>query len=111
MHTSSASGRGAVCHATILREKASRIEESHSGPSPVSISVRSVTHSRFGPSAVKLRLTRSPGLASAGFGIVVRTLRAGHTPWIPCSRISRSTRLRETHSPSRWSIAWMRGEP
>jgi hypothetical protein len=85
--------------------------ESHKGPSPVSISVRSVTHNRFGALAVKLRLTRSSGRGSAGLGIVVRTLRAGQTPTMPCSRISRSTRLRETASPSRRSIAWMRGEP
>jgi hypothetical protein len=110
-HTRSASATSLVSHAITLRENASRIEASHSGPSPVSITVKSVTHSRSGPGAVNCRFTRSSDRVSAGFGIVVRTLRAGATPAIPASRISRSTRLRETHSPSRRSCACTRAEP
>src|SRR5579859_2772132 len=110
-HTRSASATSLVSQATTLRENASRIEASHNGPSPVGITVRSVTHSRFGALAVKLRFTRSPGRGSAGFGTVVRGLRAGAIPAMAFWRISRSTRLRETASPSRLSTAWIRGEP
>lgn len=102
-HTRSASAVSALSQATTLRENASRIEASHNGPSPVGITVRSVTHSRSGPTAVNARFTRSSALASAGSEIVVRTFLAGATPVIPACRISRSTRLRETRSPSRRS--------
>lgn len=42
-----------------------RIAESHNGPSPVGIIVRSVTHSRFGASAVKFLITASPASTSS----------------------------------------------
>lgn len=40
-----ASARAEVSQATTRRENASRIADSHGGPSPVGIMVRSVTHS------------------------------------------------------------------
>lgn len=70
-----------------------------------------MTHSRSGPAAVNLRLTRSSERASSGLRTVVRILRAGATPVIAASRINRSTRLRKTAWPSRCSTAWMRGLP
>jgi hypothetical protein len=100
-----------VSQATTLRENASRIEASHNGPSSVGITVRSVTHNRSGPDAVNCRLTRSSLSGSAGLGTVVRSLRAGATPVMACSRINRSTRLRETTWPSRRRTACTLGEP
>jgi hypothetical protein len=110
VRTRSAFARAEVSHATTRRENASRIAESHNGPSPVEIIVRSVTHSRFGAGAVKSLLTRS-GARVAFRSRRVKPFRRGLTPARSASRISRSTRLRPTGVPSRFSTACTRGEP
>lgn len=110
VRTRSASARAEVSHATTRREKASRIAESHNGPSPVETIVRSVTHNRFGAGAVKSRLTRSGARLALG-SRRVKPFRRGLIPAMSASRIRRSTRLRPTRTPSRLRTACTRGEP
>ncbi|WFB89063.1 MULTISPECIES: hypothetical protein [Streptomyces] len=111
VRTRSASARAEVSQATTRREKASRIADSHSGPSKVGIMVRSVTHSRFGACAVKSRCTRSGARSASGSRRVKPLLLRGLIPARPAWRMSRSTRLRPTWTPSRFRTAWILGDP
>ena len=61
----------------------------------------SATHRRSGPSASKLRSTRSAGRAASSSGMVVRRFSPLTTPFRPSWRISRSTVHRATPTPSR----------
>ena len=67
----------AVFRPTMRLENASRTLASHSTPSPVRMRVRSATHSRFGPRAVKSRSTRSPVAVWFGFCRVADAFASG----------------------------------
>ena len=72
----------------------------------------SATHSRFGAAAMNARSTRSSQTLTPGTLIVVRPRRHRTNPESPAWRISRSTRLRPTLTPSAIrNSAWMRGDP
>lgn len=72
----------------------------------------SATQSTLGPAGRKSRFTRSSATLTPGTRIVVRPRFLGTKPLIPASRISRSTRLRETLIPCAMrSSAWMRRAP
>ncbi len=75
-----ASARAEVSQTTTRRENASRFADSHSGLSSVGIMVRSVTHSRFDPFAVKSRCTRSGARSASGSRRVKPLLRRGLIP-------------------------------
>src|SRR6266496_2659707 len=60
----------------------------------------SEAHSRFGPGGLKSRWTRSSATRTPGTLKVVRNLRRFTYPDIPAARISRSTRLRPSRTPS-----------
>jgi hypothetical protein len=62
-------------------------------------------------SAVKSRWSRSGTGAASGSGIVVRTFLRSRSPTMPCSRITRSTRLWLTFIPAARNAAVTRGEP
>ena len=110
--TSSTSARSEVFQPTIRRENASRTLASHSGPSPVPIREMSATHSRLGASTLKLRSTRSgAGVALGSWRVEQRQRLRRNAPRRPWMRISRSTRLRLTLTPSRRSWAWTLGAP
>ncbi|GGT30263.1 hypothetical protein GCM10010176_088540 [Nonomuraea spiralis] len=65
----------------------------------------------LGRSAVKSRWSRSGTGAASGSGIVVRTLLRSRSPAMPCSRITRSTRLWLTLIPTVRNSVIIRGEP
>jgi hypothetical protein len=74
----------------------------------------STTYLRVGCAAVKSRFNRSGALASEGSGTVVRTRRRSLIPAMPCSAITRATRLRLTRLPlgaPSLSSAVIRGAP
>jgi hypothetical protein len=72
----------------------------------------SATQSRSGAAALKARSTRSSQTLTPGTRIVVRPWRLAIRPDRPAWRISRSTRLRATRSPSPMtSSAWILGDP
>jgi hypothetical protein len=72
----------------------------------------SATQSRLGAAARKARSTRSSQTRTPGTRIVVRPRFLATMPVMPACRISRSTRLRPTRTPSAIrSSAWMRGDP
>ena len=84
--TRSASARAEVSQATTRRENASRIAESHNGPSPVGIIVRSVTHSWFGPVARLLTRVLHGFYAivhNYGIAIVLLTAFPQLATWLP----------------------------
>ena len=66
--------------------------------------VKSSTHSRFGASGSKLRLTRSSGLGPAP-ATVVRFTLPRTTSASPAAFISRSTVQRATGMPSRFNAS------
>ena len=106
--TSGASATGPIAHPTILRLKQSNTLARCSTPSPVGICFRSEHHSSFGPAGWKSRLTRSgqtltPSTPSTPSPPPRRRLGGTYAPWMPSTRISRSTRLRLTSWPSRRS--------
>ena len=72
----------------------------------------SATQSRSGAEARNARSTRSSQTRTPGTLIVVRPRRRLTIPEIPAWRISRSTRLRPTLTPSAIrSSAWSLGDP
>ena len=73
---------------------------SQNTPCPQGIRVASATHSRSGARAVKSRCTRSGAGDARGFCLVepVRQRLRRNAPCSPASRISRSTRFRDTLS-------------
>jgi hypothetical protein len=72
-------------------------------------SVMSVTHSWFGPSRRKSRLTRSVTVTAAGTRLA---LRRNGNPARPARRINNATVLRDTTTPWPWtSSARTRGAP
>lgn len=62
--------------------------------------MKSTTHLRFGPVAVKSRRSRSPGARSPSAGPVARTVLPGPAPVSPSARMRRSTVHRATPGPS-----------
>jgi len=110
--TSSVSARSDAFQPTMRRENASRTLASHSGPSPVGMREMSATHSRFGASTLKSRLTRSgAGVALGSRRVLERWCLRMNAPCSPWAPISRATRLREVQMPSRRSCAWTFGDP
>jgi len=72
----------------------------------------SATHSRSGAAARNVRSTRSSQTRTPGTLIVVRPRLRLTMPVMPAWRISRSTRLRPTLTPSAIrSSAWILGDP
>ena len=63
----------------------------------------SASHRRSGPSASKMRSTRSAGRAASSSGMVVRRFSPLTTPFRPSWRMRRSTVHRATPTPSRCS--------
>ena len=59
----------------------------------------SPTYLRFGVWVVKSRLSKSGTFWSEGSGIVVRTFLRSRIPAMPCSAITRATRLWLTRCP------------
>ena len=75
----------ANCQPTTLRLKASITKLKNTTPSQQRRYVKSATHKRSGPAAVKSRLTRSGWRTAAGSVVVVRHgLPRRFAPWIPC---------------------------
>ncbi|OLM08462.1 hypothetical protein Ae706Ps2_6706 [Pseudonocardia sp. Ae706_Ps2] len=111
--TSAVVARESVAQPTTRLENASRTEAIHNTPSPVTIRVRSATHTRFGAAAVKSRSSRSGAGRWAGFCRVEPPFqpRRRWAPCRPCSRMIRSTRLRPTCTPWRRSSSQTRGDP
>lgn len=62
--------------------------------------MKSTTHLRFGPVAVKSRRSRSPGARSPSAGPVARGFLPGAAPDSPSARMRRSTVHRATPGPS-----------
>jgi hypothetical protein len=97
---------------TIRREKTSWTATRYSQPSHVRRWVMWTTQSRFGAAARKARSTSSSQTLTPGTRIVVRPRLRATMPEMPAWRINRSTRLRQTCTPSaRRSLAWIRGDP
>ena len=75
----------------------------------------SANHALSGPSALKLRLTRSGAEFACGAAVFApplgRLAQPLEVPTRPPSRISRATRLREVATPWRLSSAKTFGEP
>ncbi len=93
----------ATRHPTILRENASMMKHTYAVCAHVDTNVRSVTHKRFGRSAVKSRSTRSAGRRASSSGTVVRTFRLRDTPRIPSCPMRRATWSRPITWPARWA--------
>src|SRR3954451_5566080 len=71
----------------------------------------SPTYLRFGSAAVKSRFSRSGALASEGSGTVVRTRRRSRIPAMPCSAITRATRVVVDPGSGRGAVVELGGDP
>ena len=66
--------------------------------------MKSTTHLRFGPVAVKTRRSRPVGARSPSAGPVVRTVLPGPAPVSPSARMRRSTVHRATGGRPSWAL-------
>ena len=93
-----------------LENKSSTVAR-NTGPSPVSICLKSPTHFSLTPPAVKSRRSRS-GTGSARLsGRVSPLRRLGARPWRPWRAMDASTVFLDTSRPDRRSAARTLGEP
>ncbi len=86
---------------TMRRANTSITKATSTVPDQAGTSVKSLTQSWLGRSALNRRLTLSSGQGRAASGLVVTIRRPRTTPLIPMAFISRSTVQRATSRPSR----------